>query len=73
MCNCLENLKKSLIKKGDFKGKQIINAEFPIAFMTNGQKDRLYTDVSIEVEGMKKKQSISMIHNFCAFCGQKID
>jgi hypothetical protein len=71
MCDCAKKLEKEIPLTQMFKGKKILKAELPWAFLfKSGMK--LYFEAEIEVEGMKKKQKMSIIFSHCPFCGEEI-
>lgn len=78
-CTCVTDIEKRLVGR-EFKKEQIVTK----ARMINGalimiKKDGVFqfdlitnSDFEVEVEGMKRKQTQTVNHNFCPFCGVKI-
>lgn len=73
MCDCIKNLEQGLIST-THKGRPIRKAQFPAVFVTeNGQfVDRYAVGVSVELEGLKRPQELTVIMRHCPFCGEKL-
>ena len=77
-CNCTTELEAKVVVEHQHKGKAILKAEIPKGFIIkkteNGQKmtTSTYTEVEVQVEGMKRAQVVQLLHTYCPFCGVKI-
>jgi len=75
-CDCIEKMenaaKEHVIKNKTFK-KTVISARMKgMAMMFNPPLYRSYSEVEFELEGQKKKPTLSMVHTYCPFCGIKV-
>jgi len=78
-CTCVSDLEKKLLAhfseqgkyKKPVKGVRILG--IAITFGRNETKIRTCSSIEVELEGQKKKETISMFHTFCPFCGIKQD
>jgi len=78
-CTCVSDIEKRLlahcIEKGKYKkpvkGVRMLGTAITIG--GNEAKIRTCNSIEIELEGQKKKETISMFHTFCPFCGIKQD
>lgn len=74
-CNCIEDLtariKDRAVEKEHFK-KPVISARMKgVAWMFDGSS-QLTCKVEFELEGQKKKPTLSIVHSYCPFCGIKL-
>lgn len=84
MCNCLRKLEKKTFEvakkrnEGEFSDGKLLNCHFPI--IDNQIKDRItYSEFQFLFAprkkdgsiGKVKKQTISISHTYCPFCGEK--
>lgn len=76
-CTCIEDIEKKaldkLIEKGKFNKpvKAVKMQGVVIQFGGNQAVACTSNALEIELEGQKKKQTMSMLHSFCPFCGVK--
>jgi hypothetical protein len=73
-CNCINEIETEVAKR-DYQGKKIKSVKFLSAVLIFGigKAEKITTsELEAEVEGMKKKPTINMVHTYCPFCGTKI-
>jgi hypothetical protein len=71
-CNCINELEKKILEAHpEYKGKKVTHVNMDKIFTLNPTGIRTSTNVSIEVEGQKKKYNVGMAHTYCPFCGVK--
>lgn len=84
MCDCLKNIEAKTMevvkeqKDGEFSDGRMLNTHFPI--VNNAFKDRItYNEFQFQFAprkkdgtiGVPKKQTVSISHSYCPFCGEK--
>lgn len=77
-CNCINEVTKKL--EDDFKNRprykkpvkalEIVDVTFTLDKNMKFSQ-RTYSRIEIELEGQKKKTTMSLFHSFCPFCGEK--
>lgn len=81
MCDCVTEIQKRALadmqEKKRYK-KQVVNVRmkgvvFPIIENKMSARTRTSSELEVELEGQKKRQKVSMFHNYCPFCGEKYD
>lgn len=77
-CKCISRIEQE-VKKMDYVGKKVLSAKFLSAAFVSVKKNGVNTmemtttsKLEIELEGVKKKKTIDMMHTYCPFCGEKI-
>lgn len=76
-CTCIEDIEKKaldrLIEKSKFNKpvKAVKMQGVVIQFGGNQAVARTSNTLEIELEGQKKKSTMSMLHSYCPFCGVK--
>lgn len=78
MCDCIEKLKhRILTEMKECDGRKIENVEFNNSIWTvldNGRViDLTYEEFEVSLEGLKRHKKLKIKHNFCPYCGEKID
>lgn len=77
-CNCVTEINKKIASEQTYKGKRIEYAEIDGGFFTDKSTTPptlsmvTTSTVYLRVEGMTKKPTINLTHQFCPFCGVKI-
>lgn len=78
-CTCVTDIEKRLIGHEFKKGQRVTKARMINGGLMMIKKDGVLqfdlitnSDFEFEVEGMKRKQTQPVNHNFCPFCGVKI-
>ena len=76
-CNCISDtetrIKKHVIEKEIFK-KPVKSASLKSVAVTFPHFiRRSVSEIEFELEGQKKKPTISIFHTYCPFCGVKVE
>lgn len=75
-CDCVEKVlakaKKHILERPPYKKKikEITLGGQLISIDGGNWVTRTYSDILIELEGQKKKETMSLAHSFCPFCGK---
>lgn len=76
MCKCLTNREADIKKKiqSDNPKKKIKDVTLQTALTFVGKiSRRSYTEIYVEYENQKRKETINLFHTFCPFCGVEIE
>ncbi len=73
MCNCISELEDKLVKEGSYKGKKILRAENQNWALMFNTPSRVFLEIEVEVEGMRKKQIQNVLATYCPFCAEPYD
>ena len=74
-CNCIKEI-ETQAQERKYNGKVISKATVisQVLLFGKGKTDIVTnSEVELEFEGQKKKKVVSITHNFCPFCGVKIN
>ena len=74
-CKCIEELEAGVQERG-YDGKKVVKATMlSAAFVFNkgGMVYKTTSNIELEIEGLKKKKTLPITHNFCPFCGVEIE
>jgi hypothetical protein len=76
-CRCLSKIEEE-VKKMDYDGKKVLSTKFLSAGFVAVKKDGVHTmdiittsELEVELQGVKKKKVVNMMHSYCPFCGKK--
>lgn len=70
-CKCIEEVEKEASEM-DWKKKKVKSAELQKVVTLFPKVERFTSStITVELEGQKKKEEISIRHTYCPFCGKK--
>jgi hypothetical protein len=75
-CDCLTEIKAKLLehvkRPGHFKKpvKRLELLGITMLLQDNKFITKTFSQVEVELEGQKKKETFQMVHSFCPYCGK---
>ena len=78
MCNCVKEIEEKTFEKYQKKNpfrRPVKRVELKGVAFLFGENVKMKTvnELEIELEGQKRTKSVSVVHSFCPFCGEKFE
>lgn len=74
---CISNIQKMFLGQKDSKGRLVTEAILDTSMCFDREKNSIdivtYSNIELTIEGQKKKIKQIVAHNYCPFCGMKMN